>query len=547
MAAPENLAVLLYCLAVAGVYRWLMPRQLPAAKALASIFLIAQVIALIMSLAAASSKGIDFWLWDLEQEWNIPTALASTQLALAGFIALLTAWLAKREPVPARLLYAGYGALFLLLAGDEFFLLHERVLGLPRLYGICGGVFGLAALAVARRASTQSRLWQVLLLAGLAISGLGGLAIDNIDMAACGGSAILHFLGRCYDLHWLEECLEFLGAWLALVAVLGALSAALTSAQKRLTWALPLLPALWLALLWQSNAIMPIWQQLKRVEAAAVTFEGDIELHAYAIKLAVQEISARIYLAHAGLPQSQLGLSLAIIDQATLKVIASRDIRADDPNRFYMAPGYTPVYRYSLPLPFPLDMPRDRAYWVLLSLWREIDGQFQFLNIDSSDHRTLSYTQVVLGEFVMKSRSSAAPAAALAAFANGFALESANLPPCARLGETLAIDFGWRADQAGSQDLTQFLHFFGADGAIWNHDQQPLGPRLPTRLWYNGLDDSETWQMALPAELPEGDYALFTGLYYAEDMQRLPALDHAGNVYPDARVPLGNLALKPAC
>ncbi len=69
----------------------------------------------------------------------------------------------------------------------------------------------------------------------------------------------------------------------------------------------------------------------------------------------------------------------------------------------------------------------------------------------------------------------------------------------------------------------------------------PLGPRLPTRLWYSGLADAETWQVALPADLAPGRYAVYTGLYRTNDQVRLQASDAEGIPYVDARAPLGDL------
>ena len=76
----------------------------------------------------------------------------------------------------------------------------------------------------------------------------------------------------------------------------------------------------------------------------------------------------------------------------------------------------------------------------------------------------------------------------------------------------------------------QFLHFGHEEsGTWWVYDQQPLGPRLPTRLWYSGLADSEIWQVPLPADLAPGRYTVFTGLYRTRDQERVPASDAAGN------------------
>ena len=90
----------------------------------------------------------------------------------------------------------------------------------------------------------------------------------------------------------------------------------------------------------------------------------------------------------------------------------------------------------------------------------------------------------------------------------------------------------------------QFLHFSHEEsGEWWVYDQQPLGPRLPTRLWYSGLADSEIWQVPLPADLAPGRYTIFTGLYRTRDQQRVPASDSEGKSWLDARVRLGILTI----
>ena len=71
----------------------------------------------------------------------------------------------------------------------------------------------------------------------------------------------------------------------------------------------------------------------------------------------------------------------------------------------------------------------------------------------------------------------------------------------------------------------------------------PLGARLPTRLWYKGLVDSQMWTVQIPADLADGRYAVFTGLYRASDHQRLPAYSPEGLLVEDARVPLGFLMI----
>ena len=188
---------------------------------------------------------------------------------------------------------------------------------------------------------------------------------------------------------------------------------------------------------------------------------------------------------------------------------------------------------------------------MVLTLWRNLEGEAfvqasESLAILNSDHQLLSETQVVLGELVNPAKSAATSLSTpVAVFDSGFTLESADMPDHAKAGETLAIPFFWRSDVDGSEDFVQFLHFGHEDSDFWwGFDQQPLGARLPTRLWYSGLADSEVWQVPFPADLAPGRYAVYTGLYRLRDQERMPVSDTDGTPFVDARVPLGDITIE---
>ena len=184
---------------------------------------------------------------------------------------------------------------------------------------------------------------------------------------------------------------------------------------------------------------------------------------------------------------------------------------------------------------------------MVLTLWRKEGDAFLRQKIISSDQPLLDDAQVILDEFVMQGEPVASSSIPIARFENGFTLDAANVPESAQAGETLAIPFAWRTDKDGREDFVQFLHLgHEASGAWWVHDEQPLGPRLPTRLWYSGLADSETWEVPLPVDLAPGRYTVFTGLYRAGDQVRQPATDAEGTHFVDARVPLGVLTIEGA-
>lgn len=198
-------------------------------------------------------------------------------------------------------------------------------------------------------------------------------------------------------------------------------------------------------------------------------------------------------------------------------------------------------------LDIPADLPDNHAYLAVLTFWRDEDAGYAFQKVRSSDHQLLSESQVVLGDLVLKAAASPAPGDVYAEFANGFALDPVDMPAQAQAGDAVSIPFTWRATAADPEEYVQFLHFFHEEtGEWWVWDAPPLGARLPTRLWYGGLVDTETWQVPLSETLAPGRYAVFTGLYRVADQERLAANRADGRPFVDARLPLGTLTVEPA-
>ncbi len=242
----------------------------------------------------------------------------------------------------------------------------------------------------------------------------------------------------------------------------------------------------------------------------------------------------------------RMGYSVHLVDQESGESIASLNEFAHIPQDSWLfGPSYAPLFRNDLELPFPPGTPTNRAYWMVLTIWREKVNSHVFQQIISSDRQQLSNTQVILDEIVFPRAASAASTAPLAVFDSGFSLDAVNMPGRMTPGQTLNVAFLWHSDVDNQEDYIQFLHFVRVEnGDLWNHDQQPLGARLPSRLWYSGLADSETWSVPLPADLAPGRYSVFTGLYRVRDQERVNASDANGSPYIDARVPLATLIIE---
>ena len=164
---------LLYAPIVLLVYWRLYPRLSDMGKWLITFILATQVIALTLGTAFVNDKGYVAWLWDLDGEYNFPATLASAQLALVGFVLLLTAWLAKSAQVWQRIYFIGIALVFLHLGRDEFLQFHDAMPGWEIGYAQLGVAVALATALLNLQIQRQQRKWGFCILAGLAIAATG--------------------------------------------------------------------------------------------------------------------------------------------------------------------------------------------------------------------------------------------------------------------------------------------------------------------------------------------------------------------------------------
>ena len=541
---------LLYAPACVISFWQLIPRLSRSAARLASLMLLAQLLVVVLALEVNATSQYDRWLWDLHEEWNVPATLASTQLAMVGGVALMTAWLAGARPARDRVYLAATGCVFIFLGLDEYLALHEFVAGWELYYIALGLAVVAATLAVARRSPRRTWIWHGCLLFGLALSVLGAMAFNAIP-PACDSLGPLPVDG-CLEFYFQEECLELLGIWFTLVAMLGHFSDSAERPRRFAKMLLFALPVLWILVL-LLNSLIPRLELRLFAQPAAVQYESGIALRGYTLRHLGASTRARLYVSAQQRELLGLGYSIHLVDQVSGESVASLDEWSDRQHGFWIfGPGYSAVLGQWMQVQWSPEAPANRALSVVLTLWRKKGGGFQPYEIRSSDQQTLNDAQVVLGELVMLADSVATEtavsithAAPLAVFDNGFALAAVDMPARAQAGDSLSITFAWRSNVDNGEDYVQFLHLRNtASGEWFVYDQQPLGARLPTRLWYSGLADSETWQAPLPAELAPGQYTVFTGLYRVRDQVRLPARAANGEPWLDARVRLGALTIE---
>ncbi len=524
-------------------YRRLIPGLSQPAKRLATAMLAAQVLVIVWSMEREPASNFERWLQVLTGEYNIPATLASVQLALVGCAALLTARIIKARHIYHRLYHIGVGLAFLFLALDEYHKIHERIANWVAYYAALGAVLVLATIVLAIYSPRRARKWQVCFLAGLAISGAGAIGVELMP-TVCDTIGFFR-LNKCLLFSTIEEALEFIGVWLALVAALGQFSVSAPASSRLVQRILYPAPSLWIFLLLLISFI-PALELRLFARQASVRFQSGLDLHGYTIEWSREVAHVRLYASAKQGNGIRLGYSIHLVDQVKGISVARSDEWEDRRNGFWLfGPEYAPIYGQVIEIEIPPQTPVNRAYWVVLSLWRKNGGDYARRAVLASDLELLSDTQVILGELAIPAEADNLPTVPLAEFGNGFIFEAVDLPERAQAGETLSINFAWRSKSDGVEDHVQFLHLGHEETGAWFvYDQPPLGPRLPARLWYSGLADSETWRVPLPPELAPGQYRVFTGIYRARDGERLAASDAGGAPFVDARVPLGRLIVE---
>lgn len=157
-------------------------------------------------------------------------------------------------------------------------------------------------------------------------------------------------------------------------------------------------PVLWI--LWLIND--PFIHRQFLVRPDTITFKSGVELLDFRVDRGEQAVTIELDDSAGRGDHEELGYSVHLVEQARGGSVAGRDARWCCQRN---AQGDRLFFNQSMAVEFPPEAPANRALWIVLTLWRERDGEFERQPVLAGELQLLDETQVVLGELVIRAES----------------------------------------------------------------------------------------------------------------------------------------------
>ena len=115
---------------------------------------------------------------------------------------------------------------------------------------------------------------------------------------------------------------------------------------------------------------------------------------------------------------------------------------------------------------------------------------------------------------------------------------------CAHEGTSLHITLHWQCWSTPTEDLNVFVHLYDSSGKLVTQtDGYPVAGLSRMLAWQPGDEWCDMRKLALPTNLPAGEYTVKVGLYPAGGGDRLSAIGPGGERFPDEAVPVASLTI----
>ena len=474
------------------------------------------------------------WFFDLGSEFALGATLSAVQLLLVGLVALM---IALRKPMPNRwhrLFWLGLALMFVGLNLDEYYLLHDDI---PEFLFI--GLAGIAIVTILGGlwlTLRQQRWLLVMILTGFGAMGTA-IVLDAVLPHRPAPSA-------------LEEFLEMNGVTLVLVAFLAYARLSLGEADWRRNRLIMIAGALvWAAWLLGSFWLLPAVEHRLRAVPVQVEFlDGDIALIGYtAAPDTVQPgstLNLTLYWRITRPVPHDYGVSVHVLSHPDIQSLAQNDHLLI---RYFYTSAWVPgaVVRLPVQVQLPADLAVPASYWLQLNLWQSPWWDFNNAAITAHDSGWLLAPDTLILTSVSALPDDMPPPPDLASnyqVGNALTLYGYALPATVTAENTLPIRFWWETTAAVGAELTQYVHLFHENSDdVFVFDHQPFDGSFPLVDWPAHTNVVDEWTIALPDDLPPGDYAVYTGLFENSTQARQPVTNADGEPVQDNSILLGTI------
>jgi hypothetical protein len=442
------------------------------------------------------------------------------------------------------LLWLYMASLFLFLALDEYFQIHEAIYGWEEIYASVAVFTTLLMAIVFWRGYPRSQLiaW-VIIIGGMGTAAAGGLGLEKFVAKAC--FQIIQPYSNCSSLPLLEEILEALGYGTAAVGMLFFAEQAFV--RKRWDKLKVIVGGAWLGWILMSQFTYWLQPALENRFSATPVYanfaDSQLILSGYHINREYvspgEDFTISLYWRVGNHPSRQYGYTVNLVNPVTGESVLRYNTKIIDPTTDGWFVGTT--HRTSLTLTVPEDVQTPISPNVVITLWRQQDDSSLVINPEETDRPVFGDASPIIAQLPIISAQREQAGNAQFEFANGARLVSYEINTTD--AENITFTFQWSTTQAIPTELSQMLHIVhenGEDRLIF--DQTPFQGVFPTTAWVQGMNEIVTWHLTLPAEAKSGTYTIYTGLYDASGA-RVSVADSNGSPIAENVIPIGEIHL----
>jgi hypothetical protein len=352
---------------------------------------------------------IHFWGWlvDLDAEKNIPAAFSSFQLAAVGGLGLILTFGSASRNLRTRLHSLGVSLVFMLLAADEYYSLHETWENFEYIYLAIGGTLFLATALMAWLAGEEERAFYLRFLLGLGVMAGGGIGLEIFPRLD-----FYHLYLEPYEgfakLQALEEYFEMSGVSLLLLLQLTYIQRRVVDRQWTLIRKLSVAAAgcavlIYVASLW----ILPPLEARFLAQPVDVHYLGDsLRLEGYRVSRETLTSTSRrlrltLYWRATRRLDNHYGVSVHLLTHPDIRSVTQNDVIVNPPH-----PDWLPnrVMKQVIPLSVPRTLEMGRNYWLTVTIWRWPWWEDNRIVVESSDRELVTPDTVILEDIPARAR-----------------------------------------------------------------------------------------------------------------------------------------------